>query len=159
MRLTAPRARPTSRANPTRRMKQAKAVRMRNPGAYTLANTYTPGHTSHSVHKVWKDYGDSSKRPKAVYATLYANGQPTGKTVALSDDNNWQYTFTDLDENKVYTVKETNEKGETISGVDGYCQPVINDDKQPESPPSPTPSPSCFPPRAGNDGATAHFSR
>ena len=97
--------------------------------AYTLANTYTPGHTSHSVHKVWKDYGDSSKRPKAVYATLYANGQPTGKTVALSDDNNWQYTFTDLDENKVYTVKETNEKGETISGVDGYCQPVINDDQ------------------------------
>lgn len=97
--------------------------------AYTLTNTYTPGHTSHSVHKVWKDYGDSSKRPKAVYATLYANGQPTGKTVALSDDNNWQYTFTDLDENKVYTVKETNEKGEAISGVDGYCQPVINDDQ------------------------------
>ena len=71
--------------------------------AYTLTNTYTPGHTSHSVHKVWKDYGDSSKRPKAVYATLYANGQSTGKTVALSDGNNWQYTFTDLDENKVYT--------------------------------------------------------
>ena len=97
--------------------------------AYTLTNTYTPGHTSHSVHKVWKDYGDSSKRPKAVYATLYANGQSTGKTVALSDGNNWQYTFTDLDENKVYTVKETNEKGEAISGVDGYCQPVINNDQ------------------------------
>ena len=98
--------------------------------AYTLTNTYTPGHTSHSVHKVWKDYGDSSKRPKAVYATLYANGQSTGKTVALSDGNNWQYTFTDLDENKVYTVKETNEKGEAISGVDGYCQPVISDDRK-----------------------------
>lgn len=97
--------------------------------AYTLTNTYTPGHTSHSVHKVWKDYGDSSKRPKAVYATLYANGQSTGKTVALNDGNNWQYTFTDLDENKVYTVKETNEKGEEISGVDGYCQPVINNDQ------------------------------
>ena len=50
--------------------------------------------------------------------------ESTGKTVALSDGNNWQYTFTDLDENKVYTVKETNEKGEAISGVDGYCQPV-----------------------------------
>lgn len=98
--------------------------------AYTLTNTYTPGRISHSVHKVWKDYGDSSKRPKAVYATLYANGQSTGKTVALSDGNNWQYTFTDLDENKVYTVKETNEKGEAISGVDGYCQPVINDDQK-----------------------------
>lgn len=98
--------------------------------AYTLTNTYTPGRISHSVHKVWKDYGDSGKRPKAVYATLYANGQSTGKTVALSDGNNWQYTFTDLDENKVYTVKETNEKGEAISGVDGYCQPVINDDQK-----------------------------
>ena len=82
------------------------------------------------MHKVWKDYGDSSKRPKAVYATLYANGQSTGKTVALNDGNNWQYTFTDLDENKVYTVKETNEKGEAISGVDGYCQPVISDDRK-----------------------------
>lgn len=91
-------------------------------------------------------------------ATLYANGQPTGKTVALSDDNNWQYTFTDLDENKVYTVKETNEKGETISGVDGYCQPVINDDQTTGISTITNTISTCFP-HGGQRWSTAHFSR
>ena len=66
-----------------------------------------------NVNKVWDDNDNSSMlRPISITANLYANGVDTGKSVTLSEDNDWKSTFKGLKEyddgNKIdYTVKET----------------------------------------------------
>ena len=77
-----------------------------------LINHYTPGKTSVSVTKAWDDANDNAgKRPKQVQVQLYANGEKHGEIVSLSSKNNWQYTWTNLDEKFdgkeiIYTIKE-----------------------------------------------------
>ena len=79
---------------------------------YNLINHYTPGKTSVSVTKAWDDENDNAgKRPKQIQVQLYANGEKHGEVVALSSKNNWQYTWTNLDEKfdgkeSIYTIKE-----------------------------------------------------
>ena len=54
--------------------------------------------TSRSVQKVWDDANNADKiRSSSVTVQLYANGEPTGKTLTLSDANSWAAAFADLD--------------------------------------------------------------
>ena len=79
---------------------------------FTIRNTYTPGKTSISVTKVWKDlenlYGE---RPEFITIRLLADGNDTGESLTLSEENGWTDVFTGLDEDSEngkikYTVVE-----------------------------------------------------
>lgn len=66
-----------------------------------------------SVKKVWVD--DGKNRPKSVTAGLYENDTLVEKVI-LNDENQWSHTWTKLDGNQKWTVKEINvPKGYAVS--------------------------------------------
>ena len=79
---------------------------------YNVTNSYTPGKTSVQVTKAWDDYSNLySKRVESITVKLLADGNDTGKTLVLTEANNWTDTFIELDEYKLgkiieYTVEE-----------------------------------------------------
>ena len=79
----------------------------------TITNSYTPGKTSITVTKAWADNDNQDGiRPDSIKVQLYAGDTAQGKEVTLSEDNNWTYTWSELDAKKdgqdiVYTVRET----------------------------------------------------
>ena len=79
---------------------------------FIITNTYTPGKIKIPVEKIWNDNNNQDGiRPDKVTIKLLADGEDTGKTVELSDENNWKAEFTDLDKNNngkeiVYTIVE-----------------------------------------------------
>ncbi|MGN0801292.1 MAG: Cna B-type domain-containing protein [Candidatus Faecivicinus sp.] len=95
---------------------------------YNVKNSYTPGKVNVSVLKAWDDNNNQDgKRPAEVVVKLYADGADTGRTVALNSGNNWQASFTDLEEYKagekiVYTVAEA-------QVADGYTANVEQKDE------------------------------
>ena len=85
---------------------------------YNITNDYTPGETSVTVTKVWDDNNDQDGiRPDAIQVQLYANGEKLGDVITLTAADNWTYTWTKLDENLTYTVKE-------VSDIEGYTATV-----------------------------------
>ena len=94
---------------------------------YNLKNTYNPGKTSFPVTKIWEDNNNrDGLRPSQVEIKLYANGKDTGKTLILSEANQWTGSFTDLDKDLAgekihYSIEEV--------GVDHY-QPSISGDQE-----------------------------
>lgn len=85
---------------------------------FTITNTYinseTPGKTTKTVKKVWKDDSDKAgKRPASIKVQLYAGTEKYGNEITLSAKNNWQYTWKNLpkadsDGNEItYHVSET----------------------------------------------------
>lgn len=92
---------------------------------FIITNTHVPDVTKISVEKVWDDNNDQDGiRPAAIKVQLYADGKASGRTVELSENNNWKYTWNDLDKQKdgediVYTVDE-------IEIPDGYTKTVTN---------------------------------
>jgi len=93
---------------------------------YAITNTYTPGKTSVTVVKEWDDANDQDgKRPGTIMVQLYANGEPSGDAVELSDGNQWTYTWTELDQKAngqdiVYTVEE-------VEVPEGYSSDTTGD--------------------------------
>ncbi|WP_381420284.1 Cna B-type domain-containing protein [Staphylococcus hyicus] len=91
----------------------------------TITNKYTPGKTSATVTKNWEDANNQDgKRPANIQVELLADGVPTGKTVTLNSENEWTYTWQNLDEKAqgktiTYTVKE-------ISKVNAYTSSIDN---------------------------------
>ncbi|MDY3024714.1 MAG: Cna B-type domain-containing protein [Streptococcus hyovaginalis] len=89
---------------------------------FDITNTHAPGKTSVTVSKVWDDANNQDgKRPVTISLQLTADGKASGEVVILSEDNNWTYTWSDLDQkaNKqdiVYAVEEAE--------VDGYISKV-----------------------------------
>ena len=79
----------------------------------TITNSYKPGKTSITVTKAWADNDNQDGiRPESVKVQLYAGETAQGEEVTLSADNNWTYTWSELDAKKdgqdiVYTVRET----------------------------------------------------
>ena len=64
-----------------------------------IINHHTPGQTSTTVTKHWDDVNNQDgKRPDAIEVQLTANGDPIGNPIELSKENNWTYTWTELDE-------------------------------------------------------------
>ncbi|SUK13867.1 collagen adhesin [Staphylococcus agnetis] len=91
----------------------------------TITNKYTPGKTTATVTKNWEDKNNQDgKRPGSIQVELLADGVPTNKTATLNADNEWSYTWKDLDEKSqgkaiTYTVKE-------VSKVNGYVTSIDN---------------------------------
>lgn len=63
-----------------------------------------PSDTELTVKKVWID--EESQRPKQIHVTLYRD-QIAYEKIVLNQDNNWQYTWKNLSDNYIWTVKET----------------------------------------------------
>lgn len=57
------------------------------------------------VLKVWKDTGHESERPQEITIDLLENGE-VYDTVTLKADNNWRYTWDNLDKDSRWTVVE-----------------------------------------------------
>lgn len=82
------------------------------------------------VTGLWEDDDDNDgTRPESVNVTLYANGKETGRTITLSEENDWSGTFEELSVysdcvRQSYSVVEERLEGYTglISGsdLDGY---------------------------------------
>ncbi|MGI5887831.1 MAG: Cna B-type domain-containing protein [Oscillospiraceae bacterium] len=93
---------------------------------FVVTNTHVPETTSVSVAKVWDDSSNQvGKRPDSVTVLLYADGEASGDAVVLNEENDWTYTWTDLDvyadgEEITYTVEETDVP-------DGYTCTVSGD--------------------------------
>ncbi|SEA34047.1 Cna protein B-type domain-containing protein, partial [Lachnospiraceae bacterium NK3A20] len=105
-----------------------------------VTNTHTPGKTSVSVTKAWDDSNNQDgKRPNSVTVHLYADDVDTGKTVTLSEANNWSDSFTDLDEKKNgqkinYTVKEDAVAGYTsVTSGDAATGYTVTNSYTPET--------------------------
>lgn len=69
-----------------------------------------PVRADYEVIKIWKDKGYLLKRPTEITVTLLCDGKEYEK-VTLSKDNNWKYTWKDLDTNHTWTVTEARVKG------------------------------------------------
>ncbi len=84
---------------------------------YNITNTHTPMQVSVNVNKVWQDNGNQDGiRPNDITVKLLANGKDTGKTLVLSEGNNWSGSFTGLSQYEngtqiVYTIEEISVTG------------------------------------------------
>ena len=86
-------------------------------GSYTLTNSYKPTQIAVKGTAVWSDAENQDKvRPSKITVRLLADGKPI-KEVVVSEENGWQYDFSDLPKYKdgkeiVYSV--------AADPVDGY---------------------------------------
>lgn len=65
----------------------------------------TDSPVSRKVQKVWKDDGNEEKRPNEITVQLLENGNIVD-TVVLSRNNNWEYTWNDLDGSSKWQIAE-----------------------------------------------------
>jgi LPXTG-motif cell wall-anchored protein len=99
--------------------------------------------TDLSVLKVWKDEGHEDERPAQVTVTLYAEDEAV-ETVTLSAENNWSYTWTELDDSVRWYLSETDiPEGYTVTTVQDGTTFVVTNTYAEETPaPSTTPTPT-----------------
>ncbi len=107
------------------------------------------------VEKVWEDDGNRENlRPTSITVRLYADGKDTGKSVVLTETNDWKGQFLHLPEFNagkkiVYTIEEERvaHYDSSVSGnqTDGFT--VTNRVEEPPKPPTPpTPPTPHIPP-------------
>ena len=88
---------------------------------FTITNTHEPRKIEINVSKIWDDNDNQDgMRPESITVILFADGKDTGKSIILSDENNWTAKFKDLpdfkDGNKInYILKEVDISGYTIT--------------------------------------------
>ena len=91
----------------------------------TITNTHETAKTSYTVTKVWEDDNDQDGlRPESIDVQLFANGEKIGDVIALNEENQWTYTWTELEQYAdgaeiVYTVDEVAVPDGYIKSVDG----------------------------------------
>jgi hypothetical protein len=87
----------------------------------------TPETTSVSVEKLWDDEGFEDKRPDDVTMVLYRDNEEYDK-VKLNDENDWKYTWEDLDSSSDWQVIEADvpEMYEMKESQDGSTFKVTN---------------------------------
>ena len=100
----------------------------------------TPSAITRKVLKVWDD-DDSSDRPTEVVVQLLRNGE-IYDTATLNAENNWRYTWSDLDDSYTWTVVEKECKGYTVRVERDGITFVITNTRVPETPVTPSPAPS-----------------
>ena len=95
---------------------------------YTITNTHVPEVTDLKVSKRWEDADNKvGKRPNNIKIQLYANGKKVGKEVTLSEDNKWDYTFSNLPKHSAgkvinYTIAE-------VKVPEGYVSKTIQENE------------------------------
>ena len=116
-----------------------QTVETTNPGQVVISNTHTPSKTKVQVTKKWDDANNQDGlRPATITVKLYKDGVATDQTLELSEANQWQGTFENLDEKAAgkaihYTVKEENvPEGYTLSIDDkDPAHPVLTNKHEP----------------------------
>ena len=84
---------------------------------FTITNTHKVEKTSIPVKKIWDDNNNQDgKRPTEIKVILYADKKEV-RTVLLSEENDWSYTFEDLD---VYNKGKKIEYAINEVKVEGY---------------------------------------
>ena len=94
-----------------------------------ITNTYTfvPEKTSYSVWKVWDDSDNvNGTRPENLAVQLLRNGQKFGETVILNQDNEWTYTWNDLDKTDEYMREYSYAVEEEF--VENYSEKSVSDE-------------------------------
>lgn len=107
----------------------------------TITNTYIPETVDVAVTKVW-DVTDGKATPASVSVQLMKDGKAEGSKVTLNKDNDWSYTWEELETGHDWTVKEVNvPDGYTVSTAqevkDGLIKVTITNKEIPEEPGTP----------------------
>ena len=119
-------------------------------GKYTITNTHEPEKISLQGQKIWDDMNNIDQiRPVSITVKLYANGEDTGKTATVTENNGWRYEFSNLDKYKdgkliTYSVKEVNvpngyEVEENGMNIINHHKPNKPKDPEPNKPKDPEP--------------------
>ena len=116
-----------------------QTVETTNPGQVVISNTHTPSKTTVQVTKKWDDANNQDGlRPATITVKLYKDGVATDQTLELSEANQWQGSFENLDEKAAgkaihYTVKEENvPEGYTLSIDDkDPAHPILTNKHEP----------------------------
>ncbi|WP_208588493.1 Cna B-type domain-containing protein, partial [Gracilibacillus suaedae] len=90
-----------------------------------ITNSYTPEQTSINVVKRWNDANNKEARPESITVHLLANEEELD-SVELSESNNWQAEFGNLD---IYTDGEEIEYTIVEEEVYGYVSSIDVKDK------------------------------
>lgn len=86
---------------------------------YDITNHHQPKTMNITVSKKWDDHdNEGNKRPESIVVKLFADGTDTGKTITLSEENQWTDSFDGLAVNKngqkiVYSISEVSVEGYT----------------------------------------------
>ncbi len=104
----------------------------------------TPDGTQYKLLKVWKDRGHTAVRPTSITVKIAKNKKPW-KTVTLSKENNWSYSWTDEDSTATWSVSEQIEtdtytvlcdkKGATFELINTWSGPGTPDTPDEPEPP------------------------
>ncbi len=94
--------------------------------------------TSYTVYKVWSD-NNSSSRPTSIQVQLSADGTAVGSVITLNSENNWKYTWKNLEIGPKYTVTEVSvPSGYTVSiSEESKTFTIRNTSKTPNTPKTP----------------------
>ena len=102
------------------------------------------------VLKVWRDDGNKVDRPDEIVVQLLRDGE-IYDTVTLSEENNWRYTWSDLDQKSQWRVVEyETPEGYTVSVVREGITFVMTNTHTEEIPDEPTPGGDVPPPPETN---------
>ena len=120
---------------------------------FHIVNKRTPETVEVTVTKTWEDANNQDgKRPDTITVKLHANAEDTGSELQLSEENNWQGTFSGLAKYKdgqeiTYTIVEvsvegyeTSIEGSAIEGfvvTNTYVPPIVPPTPPPMTPPKP----------------------
>lgn len=97
------------------------------------------GTVDRKVLKVWRDGGNPDKRPAEIRVQLLKDGR-VYDTVTLSEENNWRYTWTGLDEDYTWRVVEAEvPDGYTVSIRREGITFVLTNTRPSDPPPTPSP--------------------
>lgn len=97
----------------------------------------TPSTITRKVLKVWDD-ADNKNRPTEVIVQLLRDGE-VYDTVTLNDENNWRYTWSNLDDSYTWTVVEKECEGYTVQVEQDGITFVITNTYETDIPDNPTP--------------------
>ena len=102
----------------------------------SVQKVIVPKEISYTVSKLWRDEGNANKRPQAVTIALYRDGEYV-ETVVLSEENNWMYTWTVVDDGAIWQAVELNvPEGYTVTlEQNGNCFLVTNSYEGDDDPP------------------------
>lgn len=107
----------------------------------------TPETVTRKVLKVWDDDGAEDVRPEKITVELLKDGR-IYDTVTLSRENNWRYTWEDLDAESRWSVYEQTPEGYRASITrEGITFVVTNTRKTEESKPPQKPNTTSKPPK------------
>lgn len=73
----------------------------------SVQQVIVPKEISYTVSKLWRDEGHAQLRPQSISIDLYRDGEFV-ETVVLSEENNWTYTWTTIDDGAIWQAVETN---------------------------------------------------